>query len=158
VSTAIHRVMNTLHPDRFGDGPIHQVRANLGNAFEAAIVEALATAHPERYVRPGELSHDGITGTPDLWDLEDWATIEIKLTWASSRRSVDIEDEWFWRYWQQLKSYCYMSQMNKGRLIICFVNGDYKDSGPEAMEWEDEWDLEELREAWQMIEAYAEHE
>lgn len=158
VSTAIHEVMQSLHPERFGSDPPDQVRMNLGNAFEHAIADALNRKYPDRYVRPGELSFEGVTGTPDLWDVIDWATTEIKLTWASSRRAVDIEDPWFWRYWAQLKSYVHMAGQSTGRLIICFVNGDWKDQGPCAMEWEDSWSVDELQENWEMIKAYAQRE
>ena len=158
VSTAIYAVMESLHPERFGSDPPDQVRMNLGNAFEYALVDALTQAYPDRYLRPGELSLDDITGTPDLWDTVDWATVEIKLTWASSRRAVDIEDPWFWRYWAQLKSYAHMAGQSTGRLIICFVNGDYKDSGPQALMWEDKWSVQELEENWEMIKAYARSE
>lgn len=158
VSSAIYAVMESLHPERFGSGPPDQVRMNLGNAFENAIADALARKEPDRYLRPGEISLEDHTGTPDLWDTIDWATVEIKLTWASSRRAEDIEDPWFWRYWAQLKSYVHMAGQTTGRLIICFINGDYKDQGPCAMEWEDSWSADELSENWEMIKAYARRE
>ncbi len=158
VSTAIYAVMESLHPDRFGSDPPNQVRFNLGNAFEHAIGDALMREYPDRYLRPGEISLDGITGTPDLWDVIDWATLEIKLTWASSRRAEDIEDPWFWRYWAQLKSYSHMAGQTTGRLAICFINGDWKESGPQAMLWEDTWSAEELQENWEMIKSYARSE
>ena len=158
VSTAIHAVMESLHPERFGSDPPDQVRMNLGNAFEHAIVDALMRKDPDRYLRPGEISLDNVTGTPDLWDVILWKTIEIKLTWASSRRAEDIEDPWFWRYWAQLKSYVHMAGQDLGGLIVCFVNGDYKDSGPQAFEWEDRWKPDELQENWQMIRSYARRE
>lgn len=158
VSTAIYAVMESLHPDRFGSDPPNQVRFNLGNAFEHAIGDAMMREQPDRFVRPGEISLDDITGTPDLWDVIDWATLEIKLTWASSRRAEDIEDPWFWRYWAQLKSYAHMAGQTTGRLAICFVNGDYKDSGPQAMLWEDSWISDELEENWEMIKSYAQSE
>lgn len=158
VSTAIYNVMGALYPDRFAkdEGP-NQDRLDLGNALEHALADALAKAHPDRFARPGELTFDGVTGTPDLWDVVDWCTIEIKLTWASSNRATDIEDPWFWRYWTQLKSYVHMAGQTTGRLIIYFINGNYKydspDSGPRGMMWEDDWSAEELEENWTMIKA-----
>lgn len=156
VSTAIHNIMESLYPDRFGgDGGPNQDRLDLGNAVEHALCNALADAHPDRFARPGELTFDGVAGTPDLWDITDWATIEIKLTWASAKRAADIEDPWFWRYWAQLKSYVYMAGQSMGRLIIFFVNGDYSyntdTSGPVGLMWEDQWSEEELAENWAMI-------
>lgn len=167
VSTAIHKIMKALYPDRFEDRPIDIVRANLGNAVERMIIAGLAEAEPDRFVRPGELEHEGWYGTPDLWDLgenhgkglDDWATLEIKLTWASARRAEDIEDVWFWRYWTQLKTYAHFAGQTKGKLAIVFVNGNYSrdpddpDAGPQCYMWEDEWTHEELLENWLMIKA-----
>jgi len=168
VSSALHRIMATLHPDRFKDDPPDQTRMNLGNALEKAIVGAFARAYPDHFVIPGELWHDGYLGTPDLWYLgssdrrdpvarefgRERATVEIKLTWASSRRAEDIEDVWFWRYWQQLRAYGFMAQMVRGILIIVFVNGDYRNSPPVGLMWEDKWTPEELLETWQMVQSY----
>jgi hypothetical protein len=156
--------MERLHPDRFDGSPINQVRANLGNALEHAIIEAMAREHPGRYVRPGQIEYDGVLGTPDLWDIgdpdyvDDPAVVEVKLTWASSRRAADIEDAWFWRYWTQLKSYARMSQFYRGRLIIYFVMGDYREQPPIGMMWEDRWDDAEMDETFEMIKANAVHE
>jgi hypothetical protein len=72
---------------------------------------------------------------------------------------VDIEDPWFWRYWAQAKTYAKMASMNKGILIITFINGNYtydsKEGEPTGMAWMDEWTDEELDETWEMIKAYA---
>jgi hypothetical protein len=158
VSSAIHRVMKNLYPDRFDSGPIDPIRANLGNALENAMVDAMVEADPDRYVIPGAQEHNGIFGTPDLLDTKDWGPVELKLTWASSRRAEDIEDPWFWRYWVQLKAYCKMLDATKGKLIIVFINGDYKGGAPQGFEWEWEWAQEEIDETWGMIEAYSEVE
>lgn len=163
VSTAIHKVMRSLYPDRFGgDEPMNQTRLNLGNALEHAIIEALARDHPDRYARPGQLEFEDVFGTPDLWDINEWCCVEVKLTWASSSRAEDIEDPWFWRYWAQLKSYAHMAGQTKGRLIIVFVNGNYRYGTPEGqptcMMWEEEWGPEELEENWAMIKAQLEDE
>lgn len=173
VSSALHTIMETLYPDRFGsDTPPDQTRLNLGNALERAIVDAIARDYPDHFVRPGELWEDGLLGTPDLWYLggdkgdpivaeygRERATVEIKLTWASSRRAEDIEDEWFWRYWQQLRAYSYMAKMARGLLIIVFIVGNWRDkTTPVAMMWEDRWTQEDLQETWDMIKAYTSHE
>lgn len=158
--------MMRLHPDRFTDTPIDQVRAALGNAMEKAIIREVSRREPERYVIPGELEYEGLLGTPDLWDLKPKSrcrrcgkrcpfTVEIKLTWASSRRASDIEDEWFWRYWVQMKSYSKMAEFHRGLLIIIFVVGDWKDGPPVGFMWEDDWDDDELSEVWEMVNLYA---
>lgn len=158
LSSAIHRIMRSLYPDRFTDTPIDQVRANLGNALESAIVRALAELYPDRYVRPGELFYDGVYGTPDLWDLEENAVVEIKCTWASSRRAIDIEDAWFIRYWWQGKGYAKMSRMRKVILIIVFIVGDWRDGPPVGYAWEDTFTDDELDENWAMLKSNLEEE
>jgi len=162
VSSAIHRIMKAIYPDRFTDAPIDQVRALLGNAVEKAVIAALHERYPGRYVIPGELHYDGIYGTPDLWDIEDHpdgpATVEVKCTWASSRRAEDIEDSWFWRYWVQAKSYAKMAGMRRTVLIIVFIVGDWKSGPPIALAWEDLHTDEELDTNWDMIKANVEAE
>jgi len=158
VSHAIYDIMKSIYPDKYQDTPIDIVRANLGNALEKTLIRGMHERDPRRYAIPGELEHEDWYGTPDLWDTVDWRTIEFKMTWASSRRAADIEDEWFWRYWVQLKAYCRMGQMTKGGLYICFVNGDYTRDGspggaPTVMGWHDEWDEDELTENWEMLKA-----
>lgn len=167
VSHAIHDIMKSLYPDRFEDRPIDIVRANLGNALERMIIQGLVESDPRRYCRPGELELEDWYGTPDLWDLgpshgrvtEECTTTEMKLTWASLNRAEDIEDSWFWRYWTQLKAYSHMAGFTKGRLYICFINGNYSrdnndpNSGPQIRGWEDTWTVDELQENWQMLKA-----
>lgn len=157
VSAAIFDIMQTLYPDKYDGSPIDITRANLGNAFEKTIARGLHEADPDRYAIPGELEHEDWYGTPDLWDTINQTTIEFKLTWYSLNRADDIEGEWAWRYWVQLKAYCHMAGMTKGRLYICFINGNYRrddpDSGPTVRGWEDEWTKEELLENWNMLKA-----
>lgn len=167
VSTAIRRVMQRMHPTRFTDDLPNQLRLNLGNAFEQALIDALARQYPNRYHRLGTQSFRGIEGTPDLIDTEiggdpgdpsKWGVTEVKLTWASAKRAVDIEDEWFWHYWAQIKPYAKMMGVNRGGLIVCFINGDYTygdKGGPTAYEWQDEFTDSDLDEAWAMVEMYA---
>ena len=158
VSESIHRIMQRLHPERFGDGPIDLTLANLGNALERVIIEGLMEAEPDRYIRPGQLYYDGLYGTPDLWDLKDWATVEVKLTWATAGRADNIEDVWFQRYWWQLHAYSKMAGMNKEKLIIVFINGTWmsgRPGRPVGMMWENEPPQEDIDETWAMIKAYS---
>ena len=99
------------------------VRIQLGNALEYAIASMLARNYPDRYVQIGELEIDGIIGTPDLYDTQDNAIEEIKLTWMSSRH--DAASSRLKHYWQQLRAYCHMFGTNLGRLHIVHVNGAY---------------------------------
>lgn len=165
VSSAIFRVMQALHPDRYKDEPINEVRALLGNALENAVAEEFHKRFPHRYVRPGTLYLDGLHGTPDLWDLGELTdkspthkVVEIKLTWASSRRAEDPEDPWFWRYWTQGKSYCKMSGFDTVSLIVVYVVGDWRDGPPVGYHWDWTFPQDEIDETWEMIKANATHE
>lgn len=168
VSTAIYNIMRSLHPDRFDDSPIDRVRANLGNALEAALIVALDREYPNRYFKPGEITYRGISGTPDLLDMwgggtemveyDEWATVEVKLTWASARRAEDLEDVWWWRYWRQGEAYAEMLGLHKVIVMPIFINGGWeggKPGTPCGHEWMDEFSDEHSKENWQMIELYA---
>lgn len=171
VSSAIHRIMQSLYPTRFTSDPINEVRANLGNAMERAVIAAMQERNPGRYVRPGTIELDDIYGTPDLWDLWGVAdpakvrtlkprVVEIKLTWASSRRAEDPEDSWFWRYWEQGKAYQKMSgpEFVGVTLIVVYVVGDWKDGPPIGYQWDWDFPQSEVDETWEMIKANAIHE
>lgn len=132
-------------------------RMQLGSSFEWAIANRWALQYPDRYLPMGEMEKDGIFGTPDLVDIEDWAVEEIKLTWVSSRHEPDSQK--FWRYWVQIKSYCMMVGTNIGRLSVCHVNGDYKyndgGGGPVYRKWERQFEDHELAENWRLITTHA---
>lgn len=131
----------------------HQTRMELGSAFEDVMIAALAARYVEndnRYVQPGELFLDGMIGSPDLLDVDDYAIEEIKLTWLSSNH--DIDSKKLWKYWVQIKAYCRMAETQLGRLHVCYVNGDYRgERGPTYRKWEAEFTKEELQENWRML-------
>lgn len=129
--------------------------AELGNALEDTIIHRLQAKYPTRYVQPGELCVDGIYGTPDLYDVDDDAVEEIKLAWMSS--TADVEGDKMWRYWFQLKCYCYMMQTTLGRLHVCHVNGDYRGDGggPVYNVWERRFTHRELAETWSAVKSRA---
>jgi hypothetical protein len=159
VSSAIFRIMQKLHPDRFTGDPIEAARAILGNAIEKTIIAELQRRYPDRYVIPGELHFRGIGGTPDLLDMIEEAVVEVKLTWASGGRAEDPEDVWWWRYWNQGRAYCKMIGWRKVIIIVIFINGGYENGGkpgiPYGIPWVDEFSDEDLNDTWAMIEAYA---
>lgn len=131
-----------------------QTRMEMGSAFEDALIVALIERYrksdPDRFVHAGELTKDGLIGTMDLLDATDWAVLEVKLTWISSRHGPDSEK--FWKYWVQLKAYCHMAGTNLGRLHVCHINGNYKgDRGPTYNVWEDRFSKQELEENWLML-------
>ena len=158
-STAIHRVMKALHPQRFTDTPIDMQRALLGNAVEKAICDQLIWLHPDRYTRIDEIEFRDHYGHVDLIDVIDEVVWEIKLTWASQRRAEDPEDPWFWRYWAQGKAYALALGWHKVGLMWVPIVGDWKqDTSPKVFRWIDEFTDDELEENWSMIEAYSQDE
>lgn len=150
-----------LHLGHFEDTPVNdatQTRWELGSAFERAIIDGLvarhAEHHPDRFTRLGELTLDGLIGTPDLADLDEWAIIELKLTWLSSRH--DVESDKFWKYWVQLKAYCRMVESCVGYLHVAHVNGDYRNRDPIYNRWRAEFTRQELAENWSMLKTHHE--
>ena len=147
-----------------GDTKLSTVWAQLGCALEWAIIERYEEHFPGRYLQPGEQELDGIFGTPDLFDMEDWALVEIKLAWISSRHDPVPDTcpacngpcQKLWRYWVQLKAYCRMMETTTARLMVCFVMGEYKGGGPVWREWEWEFTRQELEENWKMLKTHGE--
>ena len=126
-----------------------------GFAWEEVIRRAVVdmyTGAQGRFISPGELCCDGLIGTPDWYDTEDDCIEEFKCTWRSSRR--DIESE-FRSWWWQMMAYCYMADTKGARLRVFFVNGDYKDSGPQIKQWQAVFNDEELERNWRMLTQYA---
>jgi hypothetical protein len=121
----------------------------LGKALEFALIQMFALDNPDQYIDIGELEKEGRFGTPDLLDINEDRITEIKLTWISMKH--DIHSQKFWRYWVQLKSYCYMHGTPLGRLIVAYANIDWKLGGPQYREWDVEFTRQELLENWAMI-------
>lgn len=139
------------------DGPtLTTTWAELGNALEDTIIDRLVRAYPNRYMQPGEQTVDGIHGTPDLLDTHDYAVEEIKLSWMSA--DTDVEGPKFWRYWTQLKCYCYMMKTTIGRLHVVHVNGGGdRGFGPVYNVWEWRFTHRELVETWSVMRSRAEN-
>lgn len=100
--------------------------------FEYGIAHACLN---NRYIRIGELELDGIAGSPDIVDVEEWAVVDTKAKWCSSKHAADqesIESKFRKEIWQ-LKAYCHMltrctdRECHTAQLWMCFVNGDYRE-------------------------------
>lgn len=134
-----------------------QTRWELGSAFEEAVRSGLAERYrksdPHRYIVPGELESDGIIGSPDLLDMTEPSIVEVKLTWLSARH--DPEGEKFWKYWVQLKAYCFMAGIQAGELHVCHIQGDYRERRyPIYNVWRPiggKFRWSDLEENWQML-------
>lgn len=139
------------------------LRMHIGSAFEAALISALNMDHPHRYIQPGEQYHDGLFGTPDLFDLDDYAAEEIKLTWKSPISiSSDIgprmitTSESFWMYRCQLMAYCHMLSTTLGRLRICFAQGlgNFSSLLELTQMWELQFSEDELKANWALLKTH----
>lgn len=159
-------------------GELLDAYAKLGfvveRVFEAGITAACLS---DRYIRLGELELDGIAGSPDMVDLEEWKVIDTKAKWCSSKWAgipgspqQEIQDavgSKFFKEIIQLKSYCHMITQctdracNVGELWFCFVNGDYKEIAkgvrcpPHWMARRFTFTPNELKDNWAMLVAHA---
>lgn len=127
----------------------------LGKVFEFAWVQMMLETYPGRYTQLGELKHDGVFLTVDLYDVIEDEVVELKATWMSAF-NIDPEGEKMWRYRKQLGAYCEAARTLKGRLVVCFVIGDYKGDSPRYRDWRFEWTREELAENWMMLKRHGE--
>lgn len=156
----------TMDPERYG-GPDNEGRWMnflVGLIFERALELAwldkeLEGNYRPGLIRPGEVSRDGITGTPDAYDTVLGRPVEFKCTKKSCRQ--DISDPKFWHYFVQLKAYMYMLDCMQGELWVLFINGNYSrdendpESGYIIKGWEVEYTQLELEENWRMITSHA---
>lgn len=159
-------IMVTSDPDRYGQdqGGAKWMNFIMGLVFERALERAwldreLTGSYRPGLIRPGEVTKDGITGTPDAYDFIAGEPEEFKCTKKSCRQ--DITDKKFWLYWIQLKAYAYMLGCNSGVLRVIFINGNYShdDNDPESgyvmRSWRAEWTQLELDETWFMLVSHA---
>lgn len=128
----------------------------VGWAWEEIIRSAMLKSYytgVDRFVSPGELELDGIYGTPDWFDLDDQCVEEFKATYRSSRRPIERD---FWHWMVQIRAYCKMTGTNWARLRIFFVNGNYRESGPQFKLYQIRFDDVELDRNWTMLRRHAE--
>lgn len=117
----------------------------VGRLWEAQLCQAMFP--PPRYQRIGEVEVDGIIGSPDCFDFDEFSVGEFKATWKSSKRDI-VE---FIDYWRQIKSYCHMLQTTKAFLVVFYVCGDYHPPVPICRRFDVEFTQLELEENWTCI-------
>lgn len=102
----------------------------------------------DRFEDPGEIESDGIYGNPDWFDTEDWMVEEFKATYRSSRRPIGRD---FWSWFVQIKAYCHLTDTRFARLRTFFVNGDYRESGPQFKLWQLSFEKSEVKLNWDLL-------
>jgi hypothetical protein len=119
----------------------------LGMAFENWIVGL----YPDLVWQPGEVSLDGIIGSPDGYSLiDDVPTVEeFKCTYKSQYTRANILDETAWM-WQQM-GYCKMQPALQSRLHVFYVNGDYRPPSPQYRTYLIQYTQAELDKMWAAI-------
>lgn len=122
------------------------------NIFEGAMRRMF---NHEMYVRATEQCRDGIYGTPDFINVAEWAVADTKVRWKSVRHWDTLEESFRDVLWQ-LKGYCKMLDMTDAELIILFVNGDWKGSGPQVRGCKIHFERYEIEDNWRMILRHAE--
>ncbi len=125
-------------------------RMFLGMAFEAYAVQLW----PDLIWQPGEQCRDGVYGSPD--GLTGDVLEEFKLTWISrlekseargvrpaDRKVIDHK-----RWMLQLAGYLWMMNLRMARLHVFYVNGDYRQSGPQYYTYLLQFTEQELERTW----------
>lgn len=113
------------------------LRMALGFAWE----EFCVSLYPGIHYQPGEIIHEGVAMTcdghsiytesdPMTGELDEYFCLEeFKLTWKKVKCAEEIvADEWYWM--QQGRGYCWGYGANLVRWHVCYINGDYRGSGP----------------------------
>lgn len=129
-----------------------------GFMWERVYSEAMrdSLSSDESLVRPGEVTLDGITGSPDLLRIspEDVVLIETKCTWRGLRQWESLEKN-FWSWLCQVKSYCLMIGTGTAELHVFFVAGDWRPPIPCVRAVRLEFTDRELSENWSMLVGHA---
>lgn len=168
LTTVIDSILNKLGAGykggEFGDPGICM---DLGFIWE----HVLELAYKDRLgIRMGEVELDGIVGSPDGIGYDDpvykldgklaWKGTgdpcleEYKFKWKSSKNMPN--NQAFERDIIQVKSYCYMLDLNIVIMRIGFINGNYsKGAGPMYRIARLVFDEEELWRNWEMIKGEA---
>lgn len=149
---------------------LSHTRMRLGRVVEWALISMYQLEFPGRFVVLGELSHDDMYGTPDLYDCELERPHEFKFTFRSSSdggRTCEvggtapddhpIHGEKFWRDRVQLKAYMEMLRVMgmlprcDGVLELLHVRGDYKGIEVVHNVWEVGCTPHELDKNWELL-------
>lgn len=163
-------------PKRYRGGPLDMVRMAAGTVLESVFEQALAIGMNGE--RPGEFqTAEGIYYSPDIIAFEGKIIVlgEIKATWMSCKdvpvspeqaKKTGVECTWdgksiasfpkqFDKYFSQMKLYCYHLRTPYARLLIYFVNGNWRPPAPVFLAWNFVFTAQELNEEWYLMRNHA---
>jgi hypothetical protein len=149
VSSIIKHIKETLAEGKENAFSVDDLEwfAIVGRLWERVLADVMFPK--PRYERPGELDYDGVLGSPDCIDTKEWAVLEFKVCWKSSR---DFENsQRFREYLWQVKAYCQMVAMVRARIIVFFVAGEWRPPVPKAKEYDLLFTPQELAENWAFL-------
>lgn len=158
VTDIISDIMAKIDPKRYGgerDTTDAENWQEAGFLWESILTDALRSkiAYSETRLRPGELTKDGIVGSPDAVAIDDPTTLvveEYKCTWKSSR-DFDLLDKRFLYWLLQLRAYCYLAETFHARLFVFHINGDYTRFVPHVAAYAITFTRTDLVENWTML-------
>ena len=154
---------------KLSDDPVDAMRVECGYVWEELLRVALKARWEKHHppidyagVKPEYRQIDGVWMGPDHFDLNDeYPLHEFKATKVSSRNYDFPSKHWYWL--MQIQAYCWGYGVQKAKLILWHINGDYtweaktldinmlRDVVPYCLEFT----RRELRENWQMLLQYA---
>jgi len=102
-------------------------------------------------VRPGEVTLDGVIGSPDGINYTDGYVEEFKSTWKSAKRPLES----IWKYMVQTMGYCKMVGMTVVRFRVLYINGDYSYQGPIYKDSFVVFERQEIDNNWNMLISHA---
>lgn len=131
--------------------PLNMARLQLGNAFEWALIERWMRHYPKRYARVGEMCHDGIYVTGDVFDKQLWRPAEMKCTFQGA---VHTPEEFenkvgYVKYRWQACAQAKVMRSDSAVIPIVHPLGDYKaHREPLYREWEERYSQRDIDGNW----------
>lgn len=116
---------------------------------------------PEGVIRQPELCTDNIYQTLDGVLIPSYELDEYKATWLSSSHPVDGPKFWYWH--RAMMGYLHgidrffrpPAPTRVAHLFVFYVNGDYRESGPQTKRFRIEYNNREIEDNWSMITRHA---
>ena len=132
------------------------MRILLGYAWEDYMAKHITASVPGFIPQPGELTLDGIIGTPDGVVIEpDFSMVmhSFKWTFASSNTPITDKQMWLWQEGCYLKMASALVGVfcNTAVYHVCHVRGNYKGIDPQYIATRVEFAPAEIEGYWNMV-------